>query len=175
MERWKPIKGFEGVYEISDKGKVKSVARKTGTVYRKEKLRKLHYTKCGYLKVRLTHKDKDVTARVHRLVAEHFLSNPENKETVNHIDGNKSNNDVSNLEWATRAEQMQHAYDLNLRKPLSGEDNPHAVLTNEEAEQIRKEYVKHSRKHGTPALAKKYGVKTSVIQDVISNRTYNNI
>ena len=49
MERWKPIKGFEGVYEISDKGKVNSVARKTGTVYRKEKLRKLHYTKCGYL------------------------------------------------------------------------------------------------------------------------------
>lgn len=175
MEQRKEIKGFEGSYAISNKGRVKSLARQCGTVFRKEKIRNLNFTHDGYLKLRLLQGEKDVTARVHRLVAEHFIPNPLNKETVNHIDGDKTNNIVENLEWATRKEQVQHSYDLNLKKPMSGELNGNAVLTNEEAKKIRNEYVKGSRVYGTVALGRKYNVKTSVIQDVVSNKTYKDI
>ena len=70
----------------------------------------------GYSKVKIDKK----SYFVHRLVAIAFLDNPENKETVNHIDGNKSNNHVSNLEWCTRSENSQHAYDIGLHKPYIG-------------------------------------------------------
>ena len=93
-----------------------------GRVYSDRKFNKLtelkQYTTGykGYVKVRIDKKDYFV----HRLVAIAFLVNPENKETVNHIDGDKSNNHVSNLEWCTRSENTQHAYDIGLHKPYSG-------------------------------------------------------
>jgi hypothetical protein len=70
----------------------------------------------GYVKVRINRKDQFV----HRLVAIAYLENLENKETVNHIDGNKENNHVNNLEWCTRSENLQHAYDTGLHKPYTG-------------------------------------------------------
>lgn len=84
---------------------------------RKTKEVKQHLNNDGYPSVRITHKGNIRTTRVHRLVAETFIPNQENRETVNHIDGDKTNNHVSNLEWATRDEQMQHAYKLGLKKP----------------------------------------------------------
>ena len=84
---------------------------------RKTKEVKQHLNNDGYPSVRITHRGNVKTTSVHRLVAETFIPNPENKETVNHIDGDKTNNHVSNLEWATRGEQMQHAYKLGLKKP----------------------------------------------------------
>ena len=70
----------------------------------------------GYVKVRINRKDQFV----HRLVAIAYLENLENKETVNHIDGNKENNHVNNLEWCTRSENLQHAYNSGLHKPYTG-------------------------------------------------------
>lgn len=70
----------------------------------------------GYKFVNLTNKDGNKTLRVHVLVAKAFIPNPDNKETVNHIDGNKENNSVENLEWATRSEQQYHSYQLGLKK-----------------------------------------------------------
>lgn len=93
-----------------------------GRVYSNRKFNKLTELKQsktghkGYVKVRINKKDYFV----HRLVAIAFLDNPENKETINHIDGNKSNNHVSNLEWSTRSENIQHAYDIGLHKPYNG-------------------------------------------------------
>lgn len=79
---------------------------------------------------------------IHRLVAIAFIDNPENKSQVNHIDGNKLNNNVSNLEWATASENVQHAFDTGLKvaKPIQffGETNPHCKLTDEQCEEIRK-------------------------------------
>ena len=83
---------------------------------RKTKEVKQHLNNDGYPSVKITHKGNKRTTRVHRLVAETFIPNPKNSETVNHIDGDKTNNHVSNLEWATRDEQMQHAYKLGLKK-----------------------------------------------------------
>lgn len=93
-----------------------------GKVYSQRKfkdLRELKQSKTGhggYSKVKINLKNEFV----HRLVAIAYLDNPENKETVNHIDGDKSNNHISNLEWSTRSENTQHAYDIGLHKQYSG-------------------------------------------------------
>lgn len=174
-EEWKDIKGYEGFYQISNHGRVKSLGGWCGTVKRKEKIRSTSLTYDGYEKVRLIHQGKDKTMRVHRLVAEAFIPNPENKDTVNHIDGNKRNNIVSNLEWVDRSEQMTHAYRLGLKESRVGSHNSNAKLTDEEVREIRKSYVPYSKELGTVALAKKYGVTNRVIGLIVKNKAYKNV
>jgi len=114
-EQWKPIDGFENHYEISDFGNVRSIDRfvdfgTTGTKFYKgqAKSKNPHY-KNGYLSVSLKVKGIEKRVFIHRLVAIHFITNPENKPEVNHLDGDKNNNYISNLEWATAKENSQHA------------------------------------------------------------------
>lgn len=174
-EEWKDIEDFGGFYQISNLGRVKSTGGYCGTVKRKEKIRSMSFTRDGYVKVRLLYQGKDRTVRVHRLVAEAFLPNPENKDTVNHIDGNKLNNTASNLEWCDRTEQMIHAYNLGLKSPMVGSQNSNAKLTDEQVKEIRKSYVPYSREFGTVALAEKYGVTNRVIGLVVKNKAYKNV
>lgn len=115
-ENWKPIAGYEGLYEISDLGRVKSLARKArfGTRVRviKEGILSPHEQYKGYLRVDLSKGGKATHHFVHRLVAMTFVPNPEGKPIANHLDGNKRNNRSSNFEWATDSENTQHYYDL---------------------------------------------------------------
>lgn len=109
-EVWKPISGFEGLYEVSNFG---SIRRIDCDPYR---YLKFGYAGRGYSQVHLyglLGKKRD--AYVHRLVAEAFLENPRNCEQVNHIDGNKKNNHVSNLEWCTNRENNAHAWGTGIR------------------------------------------------------------
>lgn len=175
IEIWKDIEGYEGSYQVSNLGRVKSLARQCGTCCRKEKILVISKTVDGYSRVRLQDGGKDKTARVHRLVAKAFLPNPLNKDTVNHIDGNKLNNEVSNLEWADRVEQMVHAYELGLKTSRVGSSNSNAKLTDEQVKEIRKTYVRNSREFGTVALAKKYGVTNRVIGLITRGLAYKNI
>lgn len=112
FEEWRDVIGFEGYYKVSSRGRVLSCVRtvKCGNGTRKVggKLRTLS-TESKYAMVELIKDDQRKMCMVHRLVAEAFIPNPENKETVNHIDGNKLNNCVENLEWATQQENNQHA------------------------------------------------------------------
>lgn len=119
MEIWKDIEGYESLYQVSDQGRVKSVERyrknhsKTQIVH--EKIKSSRKDPQGYLMVDLYKNNKAKTIRVHRLVAMAFIHNEFEKETVNHIDGNKENNKVCNLEWSTFEEQNKHFYKHNLK------------------------------------------------------------
>ena len=113
METWKNIKGYEGLYQVSDQGRVKSLERiiikKDGRKFTvKERVLKPGVTKDGYLIVALHAGDKQKTLTVHRLVCQAFHKNPENKPCVNHIDENKTNNAANNLEWCTVKENNNH-------------------------------------------------------------------
>lgn len=175
IEEWKDIEGFEGFYKISNLGNVMSMGGWCGTSKRNQMIRSTSLTKDGYVKVRLMRNGKDRTSRIHRLVAEAFIPNPENKKTVNHIDGVKTNNNVVNLEWADRSEQMHHAYKLGLKTAMIGSTNTQAKLTDEQVREIRKTYVRQSKEFGTVALGKKYGVTNRVIGLVVSGKAYRNV
>ena len=106
-----PVKGYEEHYGVDRFGNVYSL--KGGKVVK----RTLSLNKSGYYYVSLKDNDKIKNARVHRLVAEAFIPNPENKPYINHIDGNKTNNCVDNLEWCTPSENSRHALSKGLLKP----------------------------------------------------------
>lgn len=106
MELWKPIIGYEGLYEISNLGNVKSL--KKG--FKKEKILKNRCDESEYVRVDLRLNGKSKTIRTHRLVATHFIPNIYNKPQVNHINGNKSDNRVENLEWVSSIENQCHRY-----------------------------------------------------------------
>lgn len=113
-ECWKDIKGYEGLYQISNLGRVKvlgrwySVRQKSYWIEKKQ-IMSPWSNGFGYLVVALRKNKQRKNHYVHRLVAEHFLSNPLNKKQVNHLDYNKCNNDVRNLEWVTPKENTEYS------------------------------------------------------------------
>lgn len=119
-EEWKDIKGYEGIYQISNYGRIKSFIFWNGKKYKKRKKCKIlklskqviTNSKKSYsrYKIELTLNKKRKSYKIHRLIAESFISNPQNKPQINHIDGNPLNNIVSNLEWCTCQENIQHSY-----------------------------------------------------------------
>lgn len=122
-ELWKPVKGYEGLYEVSNLGGIKSLARwrKNGEnsgYWQQEKILKQTHTTTGYLKVELSKNKKRSSFKVHRLVAEAFIANPDNKPNINHKDGNPLNNKAENLEWCTQQENIIHALRTGLKKKL---------------------------------------------------------
>lgn len=121
VEIWKDIKDYEGLYQISDRGNVKSLNyNKTG----KEKLLKKGKDDDGYLYVVLYFHGERKHHKIHRLMCKCFLENIENKEQVNHKNGIKSDNAIENLEWCTHTENQRHAWNTGLKKALTGEKHP---------------------------------------------------
>jgi hypothetical protein len=114
METWKDIKCYEGLYQVSNLGRVRSLPRKLckGTIL---KARDNGY---GYLTVGLSKNNNTVRYKVHRLVAQTFLPNIHHYDDVNHKDGNKYNNSTTNLEWCSRSYNMKHAYKMGLLKSV---------------------------------------------------------
>ena len=121
MEEWKDVLGFDGNYQVSSFGNVRSLDKEVRTSIRHSKARKVrgrvlkpHVKSHGYYAVSLPKNGKWHATEVHRLVARAFLPNPDKKKTVNHKDGNKLNNHVENLEWASYKENHWHARDVGL-------------------------------------------------------------
>lgn len=109
-ENWRPVDGYEGCYEVSTFGNVRSV-RKSG------KILVLNVTPKGYLRIALAREGVQKNFMVHRLVASAFIANDNEKPEVNHKDGDKKNNRVDNLEWVTTSENLIHAYETGLKSP----------------------------------------------------------
>lgn len=110
-EEWRPVKGYEGFYEVSNKGNVRSLDRKSGRYVRKGRWLRpfLVPDENGYKHVCLSAYGVREQKAVHRLVAEAFVRNPDNKPQVNHIDENKLNNTADNLEWVTQQENLSYS------------------------------------------------------------------
>lgn len=110
IEIWKDIEGYEGLYKVSNMGRIKSLGHtdKLGRYYEGRIMKQQKHYKNGYLSVCLAKDKKQKRMNVQRLVAHHFIPNPDNKPEVNHIDENKENNIYTNLEWCTRKENNIH-------------------------------------------------------------------
>jgi hypothetical protein len=171
MELWKDIKGYERKYQVSNKGRVKSltrkilVERKGVTFYQTyhTQILSLHIV-CNYVKVTLSNNKISKSISVHRLVAKEFILNKNNLPHINHKDGNKLNNVVNNLEWCDRYANMRHASQHNLLNLKRGEVSHHCKLKSDDIINIRK---LHSKKYPQSKLAKKYGVSTSCIYKIV--------
>lgn len=148
LEIWKDVEGYEEYYEVSNFGEVKSKDRwrdnGRGGYLQKSKVMTKSPTSTGYFKIGFVKNKIRKEFKIHRLVAIAFIPNPKNKPFINHIDGNPLNNHVSNLEWCTPSENVQHSYETGLR-----ETNFHKYLDN-----IIKEYVEE--KVSIWDLARKY-------------------
>lgn len=180
-EQWKDINGYEGFYQVSNLGNVKSLDRYVERVSNSEVV-KVKRKGCiiiqgerpnGYNKVELYKNGNCKTFSVHRLVAECFISNKKNVSDVNHKNGNKSDNRVENLEWCTHSENELHAHRTNLKQGSKGASNGMSKLTEEEVLDIRAAYNLGCFSYAK--LAKAYNVSKGTIEPLIKRITWKHI
>lgn len=178
-EFWKDIFGFENIYQVSNYGNIKALPaiKKRGRFYHNlgERIMKQTVSKLGYLRISLSKDNSQKIYNVHRLVATAFIDNPENKAQVNHKDGNKANNHVSNLEWCTAKENCRHADETGLRN-LKGESHHKSKLTNEDVINIRKDYCGINRKNmNSKDLCEKYGITNGNLHLILNRKSWKHI
>jgi hypothetical protein len=166
-EVWKNIIGYEGYYQVSSFGNVKSLGNK---FTRKERFLKLSPQSKGYLTVVLQKNATRKMMLVHRLVAEHFISNTEYKPQVNHINGDKTDNVIENLEWVSHRENLDHAIKNNLT--LKGEENRNSKLKDIDVVKIHSLLQKGVT---TKELSESYNVSYSTIDGIRTNRYWKHL
>lgn len=173
-EDWKDIPGYEGYYMASNLGRIKSLDRvvtcKNGrTQTKKGVFPKFEIDKDGYYKLVLHKNGIKKKGFVHRWIAKTFLPNGQSKPVINHIDGNKQNNEIVNLEWVSLSENTKHAFELGLCVMPLGNDNPNGKLTKKEVIKIRK-----LRKQGKTLknISKEVNTSESNIKNIIYGYTW---
>ncbi|EJQ77732.1 NUMOD4 motif-containing HNH endonuclease [Bacillus toyonensis] len=174
-EIWKSLRGIiEGgeSYEVSNFGRIRSVDR-IGICGRNFKGRELKpaTSKKGYKLVCLAHEGTGKTYRLHRLIALAFIPNVEDKPEVNHINGVKDDNRVSNLEWSTSQENSRHAFDNGLVPIKQGSNHHRAKLSEDDVRFIRENYLEITQKK----LAEMFNVSASIINKIVNYKTYVNL
>lgn len=167
---WKPIKGYEGRYEVSDDGQVRSMTRAEHLSDGRARTRKgrqlvLMTKRTGYQCVNLYKDGHMKTHLVHRLVADTFIPNPEQKPEVNHINGDKHDNRAVNLEWVTESENIRHAFRTNLK---SGNGRG-GKLSSEQIRQIR------TCPDSQRIIAERYGISRSMVGLIKQRKAYKEV
>lgn len=183
-EEWRPVVGWEKYYEVSNRGRVKSLERTIWKVWKyagltahvhKEKILQPHLHK-KYLQLELAVEKVRKKFVVHRLVAMAFHPNPMGLPEVDHLDTNKLNNRADNLEWVTQEENHRRAVLAGLMGEdgayvLHGEDNPFHKLTTDQVREI----LSIGRKVPATVLASRYGVNADRIRDIIARRAWRHL
>ena len=170
MEVWKTIPNYSK-YEASSTGYIKTFNWKGSAQTR---IMKPALDGSGYLRTMLIRDDGIThTIKVHRIIAQTFIENPKNKAEVNHKNGIKSDNNVSNLEWLTHAENVQHCVDNGWMVTKRGEDNGCSILKEYQILEIRDKF--NPRIYTRQMLAEEYGVKACTIKDVILRRSWKHL
>ena len=172
VEVWKTIPGNREIYMISNAGNVKTADRigARGRFIKGHKL-STHKNSSGYNRVAMNLDGKLKEYFTHRIVAQLFVDNPNNKPCVNHIDGNKLNNRSDNLEWCTRSENENHAWKNGLKTSHTPKGEKHAMhkLTQAQVDYIRSVHVPHDKEFGTKPLAVKFNVSAQTITNIVHN------
>ena len=175
IEFWKDIVGYEGRYQVSNNGNVKSLARITESrkgVFqnKKEVILKSFDSGRGYLKYKLC-SSGEKTISAHKLVAMAFIENPENKSQINHLNGLKKDNRACNLEWCTGSENVIHSLNNNLKISQKGSEHGMSKLTEKNVLEIRK----IGRTKTLKEIGKIYNVDASSISLVLLNKIWKHI
>lgn len=180
MEQWKEIEGNRETYAVSDQGEVKTVTRPgaRGSTVKGHALAQRENSN-GYLRVtaRFKGEKKSYAHFVHRLVAEAFVPNPENKPFVNHKDGNKHNNHATNLEWCTKSENEKHAWRTGLKTDVATKGELHGMhkLKEKDVKYIRKNHVRNGGELKTGDLARMFSVNPQTITEIVSKRVWKSV
>lgn len=167
-EIWKDIPEYEGLYQVSNLGKVKNLFNYHS---KKQSFIKPYKDAKGYLKIALFKDRKRKYFLAHRLVAFAFIENLQNKPYINHKNGIKNDNHVSNLEWCTDEENKKHAIENNLYKLL--DNHSRAILNIEKVKEIR--YILQTQKRTVRSIAKDFNVKEGVIHAIKQNKSWKNV
>lgn len=180
-EQWKEIEDFPD-YMVSNKGRIwtktRIIKRPSGNYLRKGGFMKGRDDTHGYLTVNIRNEKQIKNFKIHRIVAKAFLDNTLNKREVNHINGIKTDNRVTNLEWVTSKENKTHAWKYGFytkqdRSKLSGENNPTSKFTEKQVKEIRKIYSQGGISQ--KALGKMYGTSQAQIFYIVNRITWKNI
>lgn len=183
-EIWKDIKGYEGLYCVSNFGRVKSLKKNFGKNMKAIQAEKITKQRIGikkngkYCLVNLHNNARALTTKAHRLVALHFIDNPECKPQVNHLDGVKHNNFVGNLEWCTHSENGKHAFKTGLKVPntdnpkIRGSKNVNSKLTENDVIEIRR--LRSDGKKCTD-IAKMYGILATNVSNIVLRHSWKHI
>jgi hypothetical protein len=176
MEKWLPVVGYEGLYEVSSRGKVRSldhvVKNRYSTALRHGRTLKPTPDRAGYLQVPLSASNVVTTKKVHRLVASAFLGEPPHaKAHVNHLDFNKANNGVGNLQWCTPKQNHRHAVDAGR---LDGAISPKRgkKLTIEKVLSIRAARKAGERRR---VIAERFGICMHTVDRVVAGKIWGRV
>ena len=170
-EEWRDVVGYEGSYQVSNCGRVRSLDRiDNAGKKRKGRMKRTPVNGRGYAMVSLSNQESKKTKRLHRLVAEAFLPNPRNHPQINHIDGNPLNNAVENLEWCDAKYNQQHAVRTGLHKPSKGSSHYKTDLNEFQVRVIKR--IASQGNIPQRELGSIFGVPQQTISSIKSGRTW---
>lgn len=177
-EIWKDIPDYEGLYQVSNIGRIKSTNK---TIYLKNGKTKVSRSLImketldkGYKVVTLSRNLKKMRTGCHRLVAKAFIPNPHNKPCVNHINGIKNDNRVENLEWVTYSENEWHSFNVLNKRRNIGEESSSAKLTEEKVLAIRRLH-RINPKYNRKIIAAKFGMHPNSLNDITRRKSWKHI